>query len=126
MIWFANVKNYIEICRLKPKDTYIMRILRYSLMLILSSLSLIARGGDFVSNGLVYCFGSRSGEVMVVENIIDGLNSYSGVCIIPTTVNYDGDNYKVTAIAELAFADSHVTDVVILLHRIVGWITEII
>ena len=90
-----------------------MRILRYSLMLFLSSLSLIARGGDFVSNGLVYCFGSRSGEVIVVENIIDGLNSYSGVCIIPTTVNYDGDNYKVTAISELAFADSHVTDVVI-------------
>ena len=90
-----------------------MRILRYSLMLFLSSLSLIARGGDFVSNGLVYCFGSRSGEVMVVENIIDGLNSYSGVCIIPSKVNYDGENYKVTAIAELAFADSHVTDVVI-------------
>ena len=66
-----------------------------------------------MSNGIVYTLGDRAGEVMVDENIVDGLNAYEGVCIIPETVNFEGDNYTVTAIAEGAFSYSKVTDVVI-------------
>lgn len=82
-------------------------------MLMLTLLAFTARSWDFVSNGIVYTLGDRAGEVMVDENIVDGLNAYEGVCIIPETVNFDGDNYTVTAIAEGAFSYSKVTDVVI-------------
>ena len=82
-------------------------------MLMLTLLAFTARSWDFVSNGIVYTLGDRTGEVMVDENIVDGLNAYEGVCIIPETVNFEGDNYTVTAIAEGAFSYSKVTDVVI-------------
>lgn len=82
-------------------------------MLMLTLLAFTARSWDFVSNGIVYTLGDRAGEVMVDENIVDGLNAYEGVCIIPETVNFEGDNYTVTAIAEGAFSYSKVTDVVI-------------
>lgn len=82
-------------------------------MLALACVSIMMHAGDFVSNGIVYSFGSRGGEVMVDENIVGGLNAYEGVYIIPKTVNYDGYNYAVTAIAERAFSESKVTEVVI-------------
>lgn len=82
-------------------------------MLMLTLLAFTARSWDFVSNGIVYTLGDRAGEVMVDENIVDGLNAYEGVCIIPEKVNFEGDNYTVTAIAEGAFSYSKVTDVVI-------------
>ncbi len=82
-------------------------------MLMLTLLAFTARSWDFVSNGIAYTLGDRAGEVMVDENIVDGLNAYEGVCIIPETVNFEGDNYTVTAIAEGAFSYSKVTDVVI-------------
>ncbi len=82
-------------------------------MLTLACLSLAVHAGDFVSNGIVYSFGDRNNEVIVDENIVDGQNAYEGVYIIPETVFFDGYNYTVTAIAEGAFSESKVTDVVI-------------
>lgn len=82
----------------------------YFLALILTS---IAHAGDFVSGGVVYSFSSRNGEVMVDKNIIGGVNAYKGVYILPETVNYEGENFTVTSIAEGAFANSKATDVVI-------------
>ena len=89
-----------------------MNKLRYISLLMLTFLTLTARGWDFVSNGIAYSFNDRSDEVMVDENIVDGLSAYNGVYIIPSTVNYDGYNYRVTGIAEAAFYNSKVTEVV--------------
>ena len=69
--------------------------------------------GDFESGGIVYSFTGRGFEVAVDQNIINGINSYSGIYIIPSTVNFEGTNYNVTAIADRAFAESNVTEVVI-------------
>ena len=69
--------------------------------------------GDFESGGIVYSFTGRSLEVAVDQNIINGINSYSGIYIIPSTVNFEGTNYNVIAIADRAFAGSNVTEVVI-------------
>lgn len=90
-----------------------MRFIRYILILAIACVSIAAHAGDFMSNGIVYSFNSHAGEVMVDENIVNGINAYEGVCIIPETVNFDGYNYHVTAIAEGAFSNSKVTDVVI-------------
>jgi hypothetical protein len=90
-----------------------MRILQILFTLLLSMSSLIAHCGDFESGGFVYSFSTHAGEVVVDENIVAGINAYEGVCIIPETVNFEGDNYAVTAIAEGAFSYSKVTDVVI-------------
>lgn len=88
-----------------------MRLIKYQLLLVVACLAFSAGAGDFVSNGIVYSF-SGNGEVVVDENIVDGLSAYSGVCIIPDVVNYDGYNYRVTGIADAAFYNSKVTDVV--------------
>ncbi|MBQ9585147.1 MAG: leucine-rich repeat domain-containing protein [Muribaculaceae bacterium] len=86
---------------------------KYILLIVVLCVTIIGKAQDFMSGGFVYTFGPHSGEVMVDVNIVDGLNAYAGVCIIPEKVNYEGDNYKVTAIAEGAFAESMVTEVVI-------------
>jgi len=67
--------------------------------------------GDFISGGIVYSFTDKEGEVAVDQNIIDGVNAYSGVYIIPEMVNFEGDNYNVTSIADNAFAQSKITDI---------------
>ena len=72
-----------------------------------------ACAGDFVSGGIIYSFTGNWREVTVDQNIVDGLNAYDGIYIIPSVVNYEGENYAVTAIAEGAFARSKVTEVVI-------------
>lgn len=90
-----------------------MRLRHIILILLVAALSQVAYGGDFVSGGIVYSFTRHYGEVAVDQNIIDGVNAYSGVCIIPETVNFEGDNYAVTSIADAAFSYSQITDVVI-------------
>lgn len=50
-------------------------------------------------------------EVEVTQAWEDGASLYSGVVIIPETVNYNGGNYSVTAIGKEAFAHSKVTEV---------------
>ena len=87
--------------------------IRHIIFYLTSFFALITHAGDFVSGGVVYSFGSRYGEVMIDENIIDGLNAYKGVYILPETVNFEGENFAVTSIADGAFANSKVTDVVI-------------
>ena len=87
--------------------------LKYILLFAVLCFTIVGRAQDFESGGFVYSFGPRSGEVMVDVNIVDGLNAYKGVCIIPEKVNYEGGNYRVTAIAEGAFAESKITEVVI-------------
>ena len=82
-------------------------------LLITTILSVTAWAGDFVSGGIVYSFTGHNREVAVDQNIVDGLNAYEGIYIIPSTVNFEGENYAVTAIAEEAFANSKVTEVVI-------------
>ena len=88
--------------------------MRHIFSLILSTfLSFATLAGDFVSGGIVYCFTGHRYEVAVDQNIVDGLNAYEGIYIIPSTVSYEGENYAVTAISENAFAYSKVTEVVI-------------
>lgn len=82
-------------------------------MALLAGTSLASAAGDFESGGYVYSFGYHSGEVVLSKNIIDGVNAYEGVCIIPSRVTYDGYIYTVTSIDDEAFAGSKVTDVVI-------------
>lgn len=88
--------------------------MRYVFTLLISTiLSVSAWAGDFVCGGIVYSFTGNYREVAVDQNIVDGINAYEGIYIIPSTVNFDGENYPVTAIAEGAFAHSKVTEVVI-------------
>jgi hypothetical protein len=87
--------------------------MRYIFTLLFTILSISTWAGDFVSGGIVYSLTGHRHEVAVDQNIIDGLNAYEGIYIIPCTVNYDGENYRVVAIAEGAFAHSKVTEVVI-------------
>lgn len=89
-----------------------MRILKYQILLVVALTALRVAAGDFESNGIVYSFSDRHGEVVVDENIVDGLNVYTGVCIIPSMVNCDGYNYRVTGIADGAFYNSKVAEVV--------------
>ncbi len=83
------------------------------ILIITICLATAAWAGDFVSGGIVYSIMRNYHEVCVDQNIIDGLNAYEGIYIIPSTVDYDGENFAVTAIAEGAFANSKVTEVVI-------------
>ena len=88
--------------------------MRYIFTLLISTiLSVGAWAGDFVSGGIVYSFTGNYREVAVDQNIVDGINAYEGIYIIPSTVNFEGENYPVTAIAEGAFAHSKVTEVII-------------
>lgn len=87
--------------------------MRYIFTLLFTILSISTWAGDFVSGGIVYSLTGHHHEVAVDQNIIDSLNAYEGIYIIPSTVNYDGENYRVVAIAEGAFAHSKVTEVVI-------------
>ena len=87
--------------------------MRYIFTLLFTILSISTWAGDFVSGGIVYSLIGHHHEVAVDQNIINGLNAYEGIYIIPSTVNYDGENYRVVAIAEGAFAHSKVTEVVI-------------
>lgn len=83
------------------------------LLLITTVLGMAAWAGDFVSGGIVYSFNGYCREVAVDQNIVNGINAYEGIYIIPRVVNYEGENYPVTAIADGAFAHSKVTEVVI-------------
>ena len=88
--------------------------MKYLFTLLISTiLGVAAWAGDFVSGGIVYSFTGNYREVAVSQNIVDGINAYEGIYIIPSVVNFEGENYTVTAIAEGAFAHSKVTEVVI-------------
>ncbi len=88
--------------------------MRYLLLIIISTIiSLATWAGDFMSQGIVYSFTGNRHEVAVDQNIVDGMNAYEGIYIIPSTVSYEGENYRVTTVAEHAFAHSKVTEVVI-------------
>lgn len=82
-------------------------------LLITTILSITTWAGDFVSGGIVYSFTGHYREVAVTPHIVGGLNAYEGIYIIPSVVNYDGENFAVTAIAKDAFAHSKVTEIVI-------------
>lgn len=82
------------------------------LIMLLVSATLSAVSADFESGGIAYSLVGRKGEVAVDQKVVDGVNSYHGVCIIPSTVNHDGENYRVTSIADHAFAASRVEEVV--------------
>lgn len=71
---------------------------------------LLAHGQQFEAAGLYYNVISDS-EVEVAQAWIDGASLYHGVVIIPETVNYEGENYTVSTIAQEAFARSGVTEV---------------
>ena len=82
-------------------------------ILIILCIATSANGGDFESGGIVYSLTGKGNEVAVDQNIVDGQNCYDGIYIIPAYVNYEGETYAVTAINEMAFAFSHITEVVI-------------
>lgn len=82
-------------------------------LLTLAALSFSGWAGDFASGGIEYSLTGHHGEVAVDARIVDGLNAYQGTCLIPSTVTYGGESYRVTAIAPGAFAHSQVTEVVV-------------
>jgi len=82
-------------------------------ILMLFCIAFSASGGDFESGGIVYSLTGKANEVAVDQKNVDGQNSYAGIYIIPSCVNYEGETYNVTSINEMAFAFSHVTEVVI-------------
>lgn len=88
--------------------------IKYLLLVVAIAVGVFyTHAGDFVSGGLVYSFLDDDGKVAVDQNIVDGVNAYTGIYIIPETVNFEGENFAVTAIAPGAFAASKVTEVVI-------------
>ena len=87
----------------------------FTKILLATTLAFSALNGtaqDFESGGLCYTL-LGGDEVAVSERLLfDGTNDYSGVVIIPPTVYFDGDTYRVTAVGDYAFAGSAVTEVV--------------
>ncbi len=69
-----------------------------------------AHAQTFEASGIYYTVTSDY-EVEVAQAVQDGASLYSGVVLIPETVNYAGFNYTVAAIAQEAFAYSAVTEV---------------
>lgn len=73
-------------------------------------IAVVASAQQFEAAGLHYNVISED-EVEVAKAWENGGSLYSGVIIIPETVNYAGENYTVSAIATEAFARSGVTEV---------------
>jgi len=70
--------------------------------LVAASLPTVASAQYFESDGIVY--GITSGQtVEVLSNYYLHNTPYSGSIVIPQTVEYDGNTYTVTALAETAF-----------------------
>ena len=71
-------------------------------LLVAASLPAVASAQYFESDGIVY--GITSGQtVEVLSNYYLHNTPYSGSIVIPQTVEYDGNTYTVTALAETAF-----------------------
>ena len=79
------------------------------LLLILFAAGVSMKAQTLVSGGLTYRL--ESDTTVAVTRPQAG--SYSGVVMIPTRVNFDGENLSVTAIDSAAFAGSAVTHVVV-------------
>ena len=85
--------------------------LRICLVLATLNSLLNANAYDFVVDGIYYEINGN--DVAVTCQTWDGYNNYTGNLTIPSTVSYQGKNYPVTAIGELAFAYSGVTSIYI-------------
>ena len=79
------------------------RIIQFlAALLVAASLPAVASAQYFESDGIVY--GITSGQtVEVLSNYYLHNTPYSGSIVIPQTVEYDGNTYTVTALAETAF-----------------------
>lgn len=88
------------------------KIITSKILLALTAgmLSLGAWAQEFDAAGLRFNV-VNDREAEVVQSWADGASRYSGVVLIPETVNYAGDNYQVTGIAAEAFSHSGVTEV---------------
>lgn len=62
--------------------------------------SITAKAYDFEVDGIYYDI--LSSEDLTVE-VVSGNNGYTGDIIIPSTVTFDGNEYRVTSIGESAF-----------------------
>lgn len=78
-------------------------------MLIVSN---VASAYDFEADGIYYSIVDKDLKNIAVTYKDRSYNSYHGAVKIPETVNYNGINYSVTAIAEYAFKDCSVLDAV--------------
>lgn len=76
----------------------------------MSLVAMVASAQQFEAAGLHYNVISDD-EVEVAKAWVDGASLYSGVVLIPETVNYGGSNYTVSSIATGAFERSGVTEV---------------
>ena len=76
---------------------------RYLLVLLLPLFTLSANADDPVEiEGIYYYLESNPNEAEVTHS-----NSYSGDIIIPETVTYEGEQYKVTSIGDIAFQNCY-------------------
>lgn len=87
-----------------------MKKIPYWALLAAAVLPLSCFSQNFESEGLYYDV-IGDGEVEVAKMPDNTHVLYSGSIQIPETVNYEGVEYKVTRIADLAFSNSAVTDV---------------
>ena len=72
------------------------------ILLLILALPSGAFAYDFEVNGIYYNASASSGKATVTYRD-ENYNSYSGEITIPTEVNYNGVNYRVTEIGEYAF-----------------------
>ena len=81
------------------------------LLLLLALLPTIAQAHDFVANGIYYNINGNEATVTYQGTSATGVsNEYQGTIVIPSTVNYNGVTYPVTAIADSAFYQNYYLD----------------
>lgn len=80
------------------------------LLIAIALIPMMANAWDFTSGG--FCYDIISDEEVAVVPAIEGVeNVYEGTVIIPEEVYFDGKNYRVSTIADAAFAGSAITQV---------------
>lgn len=73
-------------------------------------MALAATAQEWVSGGLRYRV-VNDDEVAVAPWVEAGTSRYADVVIVPETVFYDGQNYRITTVADSAFYNSAVTEI---------------
>ena len=84
---------------------------KHHIILLASCLmALAATAQEWVSGGLRYRVVDDD-EVAVAPWVEAGTSRYADVVIVPETVFYDGQNYRITTVADSAFYNSAVTEI---------------
>ena len=77
--------------------------LTFLLTIVLSMMACHAVAYDAWIDGIYYNFNGAKAEVTYLERLTDNKTAYQGPVVIPSTLTYNGKNYKVTSIGYRAF-----------------------